>query len=106
MSHHHNEHEHAHEPSYGMPTLVYICLLVCTALTVAVAGIKLDAGVSIILALAIATLKASLVTAFFMHLKYEDKTFVAFVAVALIILAVIMGFTFFDYGFRDTLVHP
>jgi len=59
---------------------VFIALLVCTCLTVAVAEVPwLDRGehgfdkVDAIIGLAIASLKAGLVAAIFMHLNHEKK---------------------------------
>lgn len=50
---------------------VFYALLALTALTVAVSRIDFSHGMHIGVALLIAAAKASLVAAFFMHLKYE-----------------------------------
>jgi len=70
-------------------------LLALTAVTVA--SSRLDLGpFNVVLALAIAGLKASLVAMFFMHLKYESR-FQAVVFVAgLFFVALFVGFVVFD----------
>lgn len=98
MSHH--EEEHHHEPTYGTPILVFLALIALTCITVATAGLKMPVSASIILAMFIASIKASLVLAFFMHLKYEKPIFTIFLGVALSTLAIIMVLTFADYSFR------
>jgi cytochrome c oxidase subunit 4 len=70
-------------------------LLALTALTVA--SSRLDLGsFNIVLALAIAGLKASLVAMFFMHLKYENRFQAVAFASALFFLALFVGFVVFD----------
>jgi len=45
-------------------------------------------------------LKSALVVLIFMHLKYENWIFKLFLLVALVILAIFIGFTFFDTLYR------
>ena len=58
----------AHVRTYMM---VFGALMVLTIVTVAVSYLDLSTGPAVVLALAIATFKASLVAAVFMHLKGE-----------------------------------
>jgi cytochrome c oxidase subunit 4 len=74
-------------------------LLALTGLTVSLAGIELGRWI-IITALTIASIKTVLVLNIFMHLKFEERTFRVFVAVALVTLAIFVSLTFFDYAFR------
>jgi cytochrome c oxidase subunit 4 len=53
--------------------LVFVALAVLTVITVAVAGIELGPVGAVALALFIATVKASLVACYFMHLLSEKK---------------------------------
>jgi len=62
-------------------------LLVLTALTVAVTGVDLGAA-GLLAALAIATVKATLVVLYFMHLRW-DRPFHAVVLIASIALVVL-----------------
>lgn len=92
------EHTH-HSPSYGLLTGIWLGLLVMTGVTVWVAGIDLG-FLNVVVALAVATFKASLVVFIFMHLKYENLMLKSFVLLAFVILAIFIGFTFFDTAYR------
>ena len=70
MSDHSTEEIKAHVKVY---LIVFGVLAVLTGVTVGVSYLDLSVGASVTLALAIATLKASLVAMFFMHLKGEVK---------------------------------
>ena len=90
------EKEKHHTPiSYGLYIAVWLSLLIFTALTVTVGGLDLR-GLAVIVALFIATAKTTLVVTYFMHLKYEDRTFKIMLIFAIIILAVILLLTFSD----------
>jgi cytochrome c oxidase subunit 4 len=93
-----NEHEH-HIISYKKLTAVWLALLALTGLTVAVTRINLG-GYKVLGALGIACLKSGLVIAFFMHMKYEGRLLRGFLFVALLTLAIFIGFTFFDVLYR------
>jgi len=94
-----DNHEH-HEPvSYGLLVLVWLSLLVLTALTVTVAGMNLGA-LSVAVAVVIATIKSSVVLFFFMHLKYEKTVYKIMVFVCLGTFAIFLGITFLDQPFR------
>jgi cytochrome c oxidase subunit 4 len=90
----------AHEPlGFGLLTAIWIGLMALTATTVAVA--KIDLGfLNVAVAMAVASAKASLVIFFFMHLKYENRLIKGMVLTAFVILAIAIGFTFFDVGYR------
>lgn len=77
-SHHGDAHgaghdEIAHVMSPQMLLGVFGALILLTALTVGVTAIDLGAAGNLIVAMAIATVKAGLVAAFFMHLLYDKK---------------------------------
>jgi cytochrome c oxidase subunit 4 len=89
----------AHIISYSKLILVWLTLLGMTALTVWVS--RLDLGVNRVWgALAIAALKGGLVIAFFMQMKYEGRLLRWLLFVALLTLAIFIGFTFFDVLYR------
>jgi len=70
-------------------------LLALTAITVA--SSRLDLGpFNIVLALAIAALKASLVAMFFMHLKYENRFQAVVFVSGLFFAALFVGLVVFD----------
>ncbi len=78
---------------------VWVTLIALTAITVTVAELHLG-RFSMLASLFIASLKASLVLWFFMHLKYESKVFKGLLLAPIVTLAVIIAFTFFDIWYR------
>ena len=91
--------EHAHIVPYKTFLIIWVALLILTAVTVAVAQFNLGAW-NIWVALGIATLKSGLVIAVFMHMKYESLLFKLSLLSALAILAIFIGLTFFDVLYR------
>ncbi len=91
--------EHVHIVPYKTFLIIWIALLILTGITVAVAQFHFGA-LNIWVALGIATLKSGLVVAVFMHMKYEDRLFRLALFSALAILAIFIGFTFFDVLYR------
>jgi cytochrome c oxidase subunit IV len=99
MSDHEHE-EHAHGPvGYGMYFLTWFSLLVLTAITVTAAGMHFG-SLSIVVALFIALIKATIVLYLFMHLKYEDRLFHRLLWVVIFAIVVFIGLTFTDTLFR------
>ncbi len=85
---HGNTHAHEH---HIIPIKVYlnvfVSLLILTAITVGIAQVDLG-RLNTIIAFFVATIKASLVLAFFMHLKYDAKInrWIVFSAVSFVFL--------------------
>ncbi|MCU7497019.1 MAG: cytochrome-c oxidase [Ignavibacteria bacterium] len=94
----HND-SHPHIVNYGTYVLIWLALLALTAATVAVAGINFG-GVTLWLAILIASAKATLVLNVFMHIKFDDVVFKVFIAIAIMTLLAVFIFTFADYIFR------
>ncbi len=92
-------HEQPHILSYGKLALVLGMLLVLTGVTVAVSYIHMGFW-NVPIALTIASLKASLVLLFFMHLKYEGPIIRYSFLSTVTFLAIMIGFTFWDVAFR------
>jgi len=84
----------------GTYTAVWLALLVLLAATLAVARLRLLAQYSVLGSLLIATAKAGLVLAFFMHLKYEKRFLKWLLALALVTLTLLIGMTFVDVWYR------
>jgi len=79
---------------------IFTALMVCTALTVLAAEMDLNhifPGMNIVVALAIATLKASLVVLFFMHGKYSSKRTQMVIICSVFWLAIMLFMTMSDY---------
>ncbi len=81
-------------------TAVWLALLLLLAATIAVAKLRLLAQFSVLGSLAIASIKAGLVLAVFMHLKYEGLFLKGILALALFALTVLIGLTFVDVWYR------
>lgn len=88
-----------HIVPYKTFVFVWVALLVLTAITITAAGLHFG-RFSVLSAIAIATIKAGLVLWFFMHLKYEARLFKLLLLVPIVTLAVIIGLTFVDIGYR------
>jgi cytochrome c oxidase subunit 4 len=71
---------------------ILIALVILTVLTVTAAHIEMEHTWHILIAILIATIKASLVAAYFMHLKYDDKMYRVILVAA--VFFVIVMFTF------------
>ena len=86
---------HSHITPFAGYLKVFLILLVLTAITVLAA--QFDFGVlNTIIAMLIATVKATLVLAFFMHLKYDGKLFPAIFATSVFFLLVFYLITEID----------
>ncbi len=92
------QHEH-HVMNYRTLGMIWVMLLILTGLTVWVSTVDLG-FMHVAAALLIASCKASLVVGWFMHLKYEDTGLKFMVLTTFVILAIFIGFTFFDVAYR------
>lgn len=95
----HESKAHDEPISYGTYVLVWLGLIALTCITAVVAGINL-AAFTLVVALLIALTKASLVVNVLMHVKFEDKIFKIFLAIAGFTILVIFTLTFSDVFFR------
>jgi len=80
--------------------LIFLVLMVCTALTVWVAFIDLGAMNSVA-ALAIAVFKATLVVLFFMHVKYSPRLTWLVIIGSVFWLGLLLAMTLGDYATRS-----
>lgn len=94
------EESHKHFFGYGTNVLVWLGLIGLTALTVAIAGINLS-GLTVIVALVIASVKSLMVVNYFMHIKFESRVFRVFILVCIVIFLTMIILTFFDLTFRN-----
>ena len=96
----HDDHDESHEPlGYGTYILTWFSLLFLTAITVGVAGFHLG-NLSVVVALVVACIKATIVLYIFMHLKHEKQLFHTMLVLVIIALTVFIGLTFTDTWFR------
>ncbi len=97
---------HAHTAaSAAKETKVYAgilaALLLLTVLTVTAAGINFgSSSINTVIALTIATIKASLVALFFMHLAHDKPVNGVILVAAFVFLGLFLGFTLVDANSR------
>jgi cytochrome c oxidase subunit IV len=80
--------------------MIFFVLLVGTALTVAAAFIDFPWRLNTIVALTIATVKATFVVLYFMHVRYSARLVWVIIIAALFWMAILFAFTFSDYFTR------
>jgi len=90
-----------HSSTVAASVVVFVLLIILTIATVVLSGMNISSMGALLIAVAIATIKASLVALFFMHLHYEDIIFRVFFVFAIFALAGIFLLTFSDYAFRS-----
>ena len=86
---------------------VFGSLAVLTVITVAISNLKVGIAMAVVLALAVATVKASLVASFFMHLLHERKLIYIVMGLTAFFFVFMMMFFIFAYhsvpeGFQNT----
>ena len=106
MSTHAEAHDHGHGGHGGdhvphvLPLKVYFAtwgtLLVLTVITVGASYLDLGRSVNLGIALLIATIKALVVAAVFMHLRYDHKFHSVILFSAFLFLGIFISFTMFD----------
>jgi cytochrome c oxidase subunit 4 len=79
---------------------IFLSLMVLTAATVAAAYVNLG-PFNIVIALAIASLKATLVVLYFMHARYSPKRTQLVIICAVFLRAIMLALTLSDYVTRD-----
>lgn len=82
---------------------IFLALLVGTALTVLAAFVDFPWRFNTIVALTIASVKATLVVLYFMHVRYSPRLVWVIVASALFWVGILFAFTFSDYLTRSWL---
>jgi cytochrome c oxidase subunit 4 len=108
MASHSHPHDHPHHDD-GMPHVhvtplpvylaIFATLMVLTGVTVAVAYVNLGQFNKVV-ALAIASFKATLVVLYFMHVKYASRMTKLIVVTGLFFLAILLSETMIDYASR------
>jgi cytochrome c oxidase subunit 4 len=83
---------------------IFLTLMVLTAVTIAVAFVNLGQFNKVV-ALGIASFKATLVVLYFMHVKYASRLTKLIIVTGLFFLALLLGETMIDYSSR-TWVNP
>ena len=82
---------------------IFLALLVGTGLTVLAAFQDFPGPLNAVVALTIATIKATLVVLYFMHVRYSSRLIWLVIAAALFWLAIMFALTISDYSTRSWL---
>jgi cytochrome c oxidase subunit 4 len=83
-------------------TLTLVTLLILTAITVGASYIQFG-SMNVVIALTIATIKATLVALFFMHLRHDKPVNAVIACAGFLFLGLFLLFTFLDVDTRDPL---
>ncbi|MCR4316785.1 MAG: cytochrome C oxidase subunit IV family protein [Planctomycetes bacterium] len=97
-SHSEGSHDIGHLVPVKYLVMTLTALLILTVVTVAASRIDLGGEINIILAVAIAAVKATIVALFFMHLYWDSKFNGFLFAMVIFTLAVFIGFLLMDTG--------
>jgi len=100
VAHPHEVHEHLSPVS--LYNKIIAVLFVLTGLTYAVSFMDLGSA-SLMVAMFVAFVKAALVVAYFMHLKYDDRYHLFVFAGTIIFVGIFFGFTLYDMQARSRL---
>ena len=73
MSNHAHEQDEHHDIGPKALIIVWLALTILTVVTVYAATVDLGRAFNVTVAMVIASIKASIVALYFMHLKFEDK---------------------------------
>ena len=90
------QHQEHHAITLGTHLRVFAALIGFTFLTVITAKGMNFGSFNWVVAFSIATAKAFLVMAYFMHLKYDEKIFKAIIALSFFFVLLLFGFCVFD----------
>lgn len=100
MENNHQKHDDNHHiVSYAANIRVWIVLLILTWLTITAAYFHFG-NMAVAIALVIATVKAGVVLAYYMHLKFDSKILTVLLLVTMLVFSSFIVLTFFDYAFR------
>ena len=98
--HAHGADSHGDEIAHVMPVrmlvAVWAALMVLTVITVAVTSVDLGSRVNLIVAMAIATIKAGLVVTYFMHLRWDRPFNILVFLGSLLFVSLFISMTLFD----------
>jgi cytochrome c oxidase subunit IV len=90
----------AHIASVKSYVGIFLVLMVLTTVTVLVAYVNLG-QLNKVVALSIASFKATLVILYFMHVKYSSRLTKLVVMSGFFFLIILLGLTMVDYGSRE-----
>jgi cytochrome c oxidase subunit 4 len=92
-----------HEPTQKTYYTIFAALMALLVVTVVATYIHWGSRISIVIAMAIAITKATLVVMYFMHVKGSSRLTKVFVVAGLAWLSILMGITLIEYHTRPWL---
>lgn len=92
-------HTDSHTVPYKMYLYILGGLIMLTLISVAVTEVEFG-EFSVLVALVLASIKASLVLIYFMHLKFDNKILQIMVPAIFILVALVIIIVFLDYNYR------
>ncbi len=95
----------SHIASVKSYVVIFLTLMVLTTITVAVAYVNLG-PLNKVVALSIASFKATLVILYFMHVKYSSRLTKLVVISGFFFLFILLGLTMADYASREWIPVP
>jgi cytochrome c oxidase subunit 4 len=107
VAHHdtHDDHGLSHVATKKVLWTTWIVLMILTVVTVLVTKVDLGGGGNLLVAMVIATIKAGLVCAFFMHLRYDKLIHTVVFLSALLFAILFVGITLMDTGqYQDSVI--
>src|SRR4051812_9949024 len=93
----------AHEATKRTYYIIFAILMALLVVTVVAAFLPWGSRIGIVIAMAVAIVKATLVVTYFMHVKGSSGLPKVFVVAGLAWLAILMGITLFEYHPRPWL---
>lgn len=95
------KHEHEHVPSFRTDILVWVALLVLTTITIFASFATQGTTVlAVSIAMGIATIKATAVLLYYMHLKYDHFIYKIFIGIIIVLFSSFMALMIIDYAYR------
>lgn len=88
-----------HISSYKSHMVVLASLIILTAISVLITSFEMG-PFNTLAAMLIAGIKATIVMAWFMHLKFDNKIFMIFSILVITVFLLVLLVTFFDYLYR------
>ena len=93
--------DHSHAPSYKSDLITFGILMALTAVTI---GASYATGGTTVLAvsvaMAIASIKATIVVRNFMHIKYDDVIYKIFIGLVMLLFFSFIAILAIDYAYR------
>lgn len=90
-----------HKPSFRTDLYTWVALMILTGITVWVAHLTGgNTAFAVALALVVATVKATVVLLYFMHIKWDHWLYKVYIGIVMLLFLVFIVFMVVDYSFR------